>query len=178
MTMVNLLPWRQLRRRQLWRFWVLLSTGSLLMMGVLTFSLHRWLMAEQAVQRVMQKANRVQLQRFAEYQRQLLVREREDHVLQARQHQRTQTQLWQHTLLGIAGRLPARTWLTRLEFRQGNLMLNGTSLAFRELAQLDAVLRDIPGLQHGKAGKTQRDAQGRWQFHYQFSREQDRVVYP
>lgn len=178
MTRVNLLPWRQHRRHRFWRFWCLLWVGGVLATGLLTFSLHRLLVADRAVQSVKQNGNALLLQRLAVHRQQLSLRQQQAEAMNVRRQQREQTRWWQQTLVEIADRLPGRIWLTALEFRQGILTLNGYSLTLSDLSRLDAALADIPGLHHGKAGQTRRETQGRWRFNYQFSREPDRVAEP
>lgn len=175
---VNLLPWRERRRRQFWRFWCLLLVGSALMVGLLAFSMHRLLAADRVALLMMQDANRLLLRQFAARQQRLDIRQKQAEALMIRQRQRVRTGHWQHILTEIAERLPARIWLTRLEFQQDILGLTGYSLAVSDLSRLDAALGDISGLRHGKAGKTHRDTQGRWQFYYQLTREPDHAAEP
>ena len=148
------------------------------MLWLLACSMPRVLDADRITLRVMQDANTLLLRQFAEQQQRLDLRQKLDDVLQLRRQQRAQTGHWQHILTEIAGRLPERIWLTQLDFRQGVLRLTGYSLAVSDLRQLDAGLEAIPGLRHGKTGKTHRDTQGRWQFHYQIDREQDHAAAP
>lgn len=178
MTRVNLLPWRQQRRHRFWRFWCLLWVGGVLVTGLLTFSLHRLLAADRVMQSAEQNGNALLLQRLAVHRQQLALRQQQVEAMKVRRQQRAQTRLWQQTLVEIADRLPGRIWLTELEFRQGILTLNGYSLTLSDLSRLDAALADIPGLRHGKAGQTRREAQGRWRFHYQLSREPNHVAEP
>jgi len=175
---VNLLPWRERRRRRFWRFWCLLLTCSLVVTGLLAFSLHGLLDADRMTLRVIQDANTRLLRQFAEQQKRLDLRQKQAGAIQIRRQQRAQTGLWQHILTEIAGRLPERIWLTQLEFRQGILRLTGYSLSVSDLRQLDVALGEITGLRDGKVGKTQRDTQGRWQFHYQLDRVADHAAAP
>lgn len=69
--MVNLLPWRQQRRRRFWRFWCLLLTGSALVTGTLLFAVHRLLDIDHRALRVTQDANTGLLRQFAEHQQRL-----------------------------------------------------------------------------------------------------------
>jgi len=176
--MVNLLPWREQRRRRFWRLWCLLLIGSVSVLWLLAFSVHRLLDADRTVLRVMQDANALVLRQFAEQQKRLDLRQKQADALQIRRQQRAQTGHWQHILTEVAGRLPERIWLTQLDFHQDILRLTGYSLDVSDLRQLDAALREIPGLRHGKAGKTHRDTQGRWQFHYQIDREPGHAAAP
>lgn len=175
---VNLLPWRQQRRRRFWRFWCLLLTGSVFVTGLLAFSLPGLLDAERVTRHVMQDANALLLREFAGQQTQLGLRQKKAEFILFRRQQQAQTEHWQHILTEIAGRLPERIWLTQLEFRQDILRLTGYSFSVSDLRQLDAALRDISGLRYGQVGKTQRDTQGRWQFHYQISREPNHAATP
>ena len=177
-TRVNLLPWREQRRRRFWRFWCLLLTGSVVVPGLLVLSLHGLLDTDRMALRVMQDANTLLLRQFAEQQQRLDLRQKKAEAIQVRRHKRAQTDRWQHILAEIAGRLPERIWLTQLDFRHGVLRLTGYSLAVSDLRQLDAALGEISGLRNGKVGKTHRDTQGRWQFHYQIDRESDHAAAP
>ena len=177
-TRVNLLPWREQRRHRFWRFWCLLLIGSAFAMGLLVFSLSRLLEADRVLLRTMQDANVLLLIQYAGHQQRLDLRQRQVDAIQARQLQRARTEHWQPILTEIAEQLPARIWLTRLEFHQGTLGLTGYSLAVSDLRRLDAAMGSISGLRHGKVGKTQRDTQGRWQFYYQLSREPDHAAAP
>lgn len=177
-TRVNFLPWRQQRRRRFWRFWCLLLIGSVLVTGLVTSSLYALLVLDGTGQCAMQDSNTALLQQLMGRQQQLLIRQQQAEALQVRERQRTQTRRWRQTLVEVAERLPARIWLTQLEFRQGILMFTGYSQAFSALGQLDVALRDMPGFRHGKVGKTRRDERGRLQFHYQLNREQNHVIGP
>ena len=177
-TRVNFLPWRQRRRRRFWRFWCLLFAGSALVMCLLALSLHGLIAADRLALRAVQDANTRLLREFAEHRLRLDLRQKQAEAILRRQQQREQTARWQPILLAIAARLPARIWLTQLEFRQDILMLTGYGLSVSDLRQMDAALGNISGLRNGTAGKTHRDTQGRWQFYYQLNREPEYVATP
>jgi len=176
--MVNLLPWRQRRQRLFWRFWCLLLSGSVFVIGLLAVVQYRLLYADRETLRVIQDAGTRQLVLFAEHHRRLDLRQKQAQAIALRLRQQAQTGRWQQILGEIAARLPAKIWLTHLEYRQGILLLTGYSLTLSDLRLLDAALAAIPGLQDGRAGKTHRDAQGRWRFYYQLNRAMDRDAAP
>lgn len=174
--MVNLLPWRQQRQRRFWRFWCLLLSGSVFVIGLLAVAQHRLLDVNRATLRVIQDAGTRQLVLLADHHRRLDLRQKQAEAIAVRLQQQAQTGGWQQILVEIAARLPAKIWLTQLEYRQSILLLTGYSLTLSDLRRLDAALAAIPGLQDGRAGKTHRDAQGRWRFYYQLNRVMDRAA--
>lgn len=66
----------------------------------------------------------------------------------------------------LAADLPAQAWLTRLEYQGVLLTLDGTALNLQALTSVEAALTRVAGFAPAKAGGTQRDAEGRWQFSF------------
>ncbi|HBY9735743.1 type IV pilus biogenesis protein PilN [Klebsiella pneumoniae] len=128
---VNLLPWRDLRRRQRLRYVLLLTIGIVLLggMGLL-------------------------VSRTARLQRDFL----------ATLHTTADAQL----LASLKQREQAmrEAWLTRLEYQGVLLTLDGLALNLQALTSVEAALTRVAGFAPAKAGGTQRDAEGRWQFSF------------
>ena len=85
-----------------------------------------------------------------------------------RQQQRRRAAIaaWQPRLLALAADLPAQAWLTRLEYQGVLLTLDGLALNLQALTSVEAALTRVAGFAPAKAGGTQRDAEGRWQFSF------------
>ena len=73
---------------------------------------------------------------------------------------------WQPRLQALAADLPAQAWLTRLEYQGVLLTLDGLALNLQALTSVEAALTRVAGFAPAKAGGTQRDAEGRWQFSF------------
>ncbi len=61
---------------------------------------------------------------------------------------------------------PRQAWLTRLEYQGVLLTLDGLALNLQALTSVEAALTRVAGFAPAKAGGTQRDAEGRWQFSF------------
>lgn len=72
----------------------------------------------------------------------------------------------QPRLQALAADLPAQAWLTRLEYQGVLLTLDGLALNLQALTSVEAALTRVAGFAPAKAGGTQRDAEGRWQFSF------------
>ncbi len=90
-----------------------------------------------------------------------------------RQQQRRRAAIaaWQPRLLALAADLPAQAWLTRLDYQGAVLTVNGLALNLQALAGLERILTNVAGFAPAKAGGTQRDAEGRWQFSFTLAEE-------
>ena len=155
---VNLLPWRDLRRRQRLRYVLLLTIGIVLLggMGLLVSRTAR-----------LQRDFLATLHTTADAQLLASLKQREQAMREAwQQHQRQRQQYqrrsaiaaWQPRLQALAADLPAQAWLTRLEYQGVLLTLDGLALNLQ--------LTRVAGFAPAKAGGTQRDAEGRWQFSF------------
>ncbi len=162
---VNLLPWRDLRRRQRLRYVLLLTIGIVLLggMGLLVSRTAR-----------LQRDFLATLHTTADAQLLASLKQREQAMREAwQQHQRQRQQYQRRSaiaarqpgLQALAADLPAQAWLTRLEY--GVLLtLDGPALNLQALTSVEAALTRVAGFAPAKAGGTQRDAEGRWQFSF------------
>ncbi|MBE9327750.1 pilus assembly protein PilN, partial [Klebsiella pneumoniae] len=66
----------------------------------------------------------------------------------------------------LGGGLRAQAWLKRLEYQGVLLTLDGLALNLQALTSVEAALTRVAGFAPAKAGGTQRDAEGRWQFSF------------
>ncbi len=91
----------------------------------------------------------------------------QQHQRQRQQYQRRSAiAARQPGLQALAADLPAQAWLTRLEYRGVLLTLDGPALNLQALTSVEAALTRVAGFAPAKAGGTQRDAEGRWQFSF------------
>ena len=91
----------------------------------------------------------------------------QQHQRQRQQYQRRSAiAAWQPRLQALAADLPAQAWLTRLEYQGVLLTLDGLALNLQALTSVEAALTRVAGFAPAKAGGTQRDAEGRWQFSF------------
>ena len=143
---VNLLPWRDLRRRQRLRYTLLLAIGIATAGALLLASVK---------------------------QRELPMRGAWQQDQRGRQQQRRRAAIaaWQPRLQALAADLPAQAWLTRLEYQGVLLTLDGLALNLQALTSVEAALTRVAGFAPAKAGGTQRDAEGRWQFSFTLAEE-------
>ncbi|HCT5958348.1 TPA: PilN domain-containing protein [Klebsiella pneumoniae] len=159
---VNLLPWRDLRRRQRLRYVLLLTIGIVLLggMGLLVSRTAR-----------LQRDFLATLHTTADAQLLASLKQREQAMREAwQQHQRQRQQYqrrsaiaaWQPRLQALAADLR----LTRLEYQGVLLTLDGLALNLQALTSVEAALTRVAGFAPAKAGGTQRDAEGRWQFSF------------
>jgi pilus assembly protein HofN len=165
--MVNLLPWRDARRRQCLRFWALMLVG-----GLLVIALN--IAVNVAINKSERTLNAARVQEARRLQQALTVREQRlvaDTAQRATTAQirvrQQETRRWSLWLSTIGNALPEQAWLTALEWQGAALMLAGKANRFPALAELERALADLPGLRRGKPGATLRDADGRWQFNVQ-----------
>lgn len=168
---INLLPWREMRRRQRLRLW-LLSAGGLLLGLLMALSLSRAsqdaddrsgsvrLAAENQLYAALQQRERLMQEQLRQHEKQRL-----------RQQQRELTRSWQPRLRQIASLVPEPAWLTRLEYQQNTLTLNGLTLRLNALSTLATALTMVDGFRPAKTGETRRDAGGRWLFSFSLAGE-------
>ncbi|OUH15785.1 pilus assembly protein HofN [Klebsiella pneumoniae] len=91
----------------------------------------------------------------------------QQHQRQRQQYQRRSAiAAWQPRLQALAADLPAQAWLTRLEYQGVLLTLDGLAHNLKALTSVEAALTRVAGFAPAKAGGTQRDAEGRWQFSF------------
>lgn len=150
---VNLLPWRDLRRRQRLRYVLLLTIGIVLLggMGLLVSRTAR-----------LQRDFLATLHTTADAQLLASLKQREQAMREAwQQHQRQRQQYqrrsaiaaWQPRLQALAADLPAQAWLTRLEYQGVLLTLDGLALNLQAV-QRGGCADSRRGI---RAGKSRRD---------------------
>ncbi|MCH9420049.1 MULTISPECIES: PilN domain-containing protein [Klebsiella] len=166
---VNLLPWRDLRRRQRLRYALLLATGIVLLVGTTLQAGRTAGLQRDALARIHTTADAALLASLK--QREQAMREAwQQHQRRREQRQRRSTiAAWQPRLMALAAGLPAQAWLTRLEYQGAHLTLHGLALNLQALARVEAALASVAGFAPAKAGGTQRDAEGRWRFSFTLS---------
>jgi pilus assembly protein HofN len=168
---INFLPWRETRRRQRLRLW-LLSAGGLLLGLLMALSLSR--ASREADDRLGSVRLAAENQLYAALQqRESLMREqlRQHEKQHLRQRQRELTRSWQPRLRKIASLVPEPAWLTRLEYQQNTLTLSGLTLHLNALSALETALTKIDGFRPAKTGETRRDGGGRWLFSFSLTGE-------
>lgn len=167
---INLLPWRQTRRRACLRFWSVLFGASLLLSSGVLLRYYSVLSVENQVELLLADAEKTRAEALMALKPRVQLRQQRWQQVQARNKQREQTRSWQRVLQRLAELLPERAWLTKITWQQDTLELTGNTLSFAALKVLEAQLRQLPLFKLGSPGETQQDAQGRWQFHYRLMR--------
>ena len=167
---INLLPWRQTRRRACLRFWSVLFGASLLLSSGVLLRYYSVLSVENQVELLLADAEKTRAEALMALKPRVQQRQQRWQQVQARNKQREQTRSWQSVLQELAELLPEQAWLTKMAWQQDTLELTGNTLSFAALKALEAQLRQLPLFKLGSPGETQQDAQGRWQFHYRLMR--------
>lgn len=168
---VNLLPWREKRRRECVRFWGWLFIGVWLVAFASAITLRMGRTPEQTGLRLKQESDRALMRAFTEREHKLAAGQQLWLQIQEQQSRREATRLWQTTLDSLARQMPEQAWLTALQWQGDTLSFSGLANRFPALAQLDAAARSLPDFDAVTPGATRRDEQGRWQFSYQLRRE-------
>lgn len=170
---VNFLPWRRQQRLRCIRFWAatfIVTAFVIALGGTLwrtSLSVDRqaatlWLQSEAALLSELVAAEQPMQLRYQHWQQR-----------QATLLRRQRTFAWQQTLLMLAQNLPAKAWLTALRWQENRLELSGLASAFSALGDFEQRLKELEGFHLQPAGAMQRDAQGRWEFHFQLNRERE-----
>ena len=155
---INLLPWRQTRRRACLRFWsVLFGVSLLLSIGVL-LRYYSVLSVENQVELLLADAEKTRAEALMALKPRVQQRQQRWQQVQARNKQREQTRSWQRVLQGLAELLPEQAWLTKITWQQETLELTGNTLSFAALKALEAQLRQLPLFKLGSPGETQQEA--------------------
>ncbi|ANR79141.1 fimbrial assembly protein [Kosakonia sacchari] len=170
---VNFLPWRRQQRLRCIRLWgaVFIATALVIVLGG---TLWRALAAVDLRQATLwQRSDAALLAGLNAAEQPLQLRRQRWQQEQAQRLRLQRTQAWRQTLLTLAENLPPNAWLTALRWQQNQLEIAGLASSFNALSELEQRLQKTPGFQLQPAGTVERDAQGRWQFHYQLNRERD-----
>ena len=169
--LVNFLPWRRRRRRHIARVWAATFTGTVFLLVVCSTVWRGTVAGDLHQASIWRQSDENVLAALIAGEKPLLLRQQRWQQVQARAQRRQQTRDWQPMLSALAENLPQEAWLTQLRWQQGRLDLSGLARAFASLNDLETTLRAVPGFHLLPTGATVRDAQGRWQFHYQLSKE-------
>ncbi|WP_039057715.1 PilN domain-containing protein [Enterobacter sp. Bisph1] len=170
---VNFLPWRRRQRRRCLRFW---ATVFLVTAVTLTVGGTLWrasVAVELRIETLWQQSDASQLARLLAAEQPLQVRYQRWQQSQAKLFRRQRTEAWRQTLTALSENLPAKAWLTALRWQQNRLDVSGLASSFHALRELQQGLQTVKGFHLQPAGAMERDAQGRWQFHFQLNRESD-----
>ncbi|MDU4431313.1 MAG: DNA utilization protein HofN [Pluralibacter gergoviae] len=167
---VDLLPWRQNRRRRVLRFWGLMFAALPLLAAALYGRQQAEQIHTQALTAAWTHADASLSRALAARETLLEARLAEEARLRRRLVRLRQTAGWESALTTLAAQLPERAWLTAVGWREGTLSLSGLTARFATLAELDAALRALPHWDGVTPGATRRDARGRWQFSYRLQR--------
>ncbi|QLY59232.1 PilN domain-containing protein [Citrobacter freundii] len=167
---INLLPWRQSQRRACLRFWAVLFSGSLLLIIGCALSYYAVVIEDNRAKTVKIAAEKMRGETLVAQKPHLLLRQQQWQQRQLRKTQRDQTRSWQPMLEGLANLLPEQVWLTTLTWQHEVLELSGMAQNFSALNTLETQLRKQSLFRLGDPGETQKDALGRWQFHYRLTR--------
>ncbi|SUX68048.1 fimbrial protein HofN [Citrobacter freundii] len=132
-TTINLLPWRQTRRRACLRFWSVLFGASLLLSIGVVLRYYSVLRAENQVELLLADAEKTRAEALMALKPRVQQRQQRWQQVQARNKQREQTRSWQRVLQGLAELLPEQAWLTKITWQQETLELTGNTLNFAAL---------------------------------------------
>ncbi len=157
MPLINLLPWRPLRRRHRLKRWgSLLICGVLLIMGLMllwTQSLAmkvRWQQAEATQYEVQESSLKALLSRQLT---ELKDNQQRWAILQAEAMRRGNISRWESVLNMLSSRLPENSWLQRVSWQNESATISGVAGDARELERVEAVLADLPGAFKVKPGE-------------------------
>ncbi|MHA6198433.1 PilN domain-containing protein [Pseudomonas wadenswilerensis] len=147
---INLLPWREWRRRRAIRYWQGLLCAGLLLGALVSLVAGAWL--DRQLER-QSEANTRLAQRVAglagDLEQVSALRERRDELLgqwEEVQRLRDKGQSAGHLLLRLMEIVPPGAWLDELQLVDGELRLSGFARGGAEVAQLLRNLRQSPGL--------------------------------
>ncbi|SCC40147.1 pilus assembly protein HofN [Kosakonia oryzendophytica] len=169
--LVNFLPWRRRRRQRIARLWAVTFTSTVFLLVAGSIVWRVSVAADLRQASIWRQSDENVLAALVAGEKPLLLRQQRWQQAQARAQRRQQTRDWQPMLSALAENLPQEAWLTQLRWQQGRLELSGLARVFAALNDLETMLRAIPGFHLQPSGTMVRDAQGRWQFHYQLSKE-------
>ncbi|WP_213713835.1 PilN domain-containing protein [Cedecea lapagei] len=157
MPLINLLPWRPLRRRHRLKRWVsLLLCGVLSIMGLMLLWTQflamkvRWQQAQTTQYEVQESALKALLSRQLT---ELKDNQQRWAILQAEVMRKGNISRWENVLNMLASRLPENSWLQSVSWQNESATISGVAGDARELEQVEAVLADLPGAFKVKPGE-------------------------
>lgn len=168
---VNFLPWRQQRRQRVVRGWAAIFAGTALLLILADIAWRSALAGDFKSLVLWQQSEQGLLAALAAEEQPLQIKRQRWQQAQACAQRQQQTLEWRQILSTLAENLPQKAWLTQLRWQQEQLELVGLASELTALSELERALQQMPGFQLQPAGAMMRDAQGRWQFHYQLNKE-------
>lgn len=168
---VNLLPWRLDRQQVYKRIWIRSISLSVLVITLSTVVLHANTTLDRGITTLWQQSNAGILSALAIKQPHFQALHQQWLRQQAKAQRQRTTREWQQRLSELARTMPENAWLTEMHFRQGQFSVSGLARTFPALGEMEQTLRATRGFHLAQTGATQRDTEGRWQFHYQLNRE-------
>ncbi len=118
---INLLPWRQTRRRACLRFWSVLFGASLLLSSGVLLRYYSVLSVENQVELLLADAEKTRAEALMALKPRVQLRQQRWQQVQARNKQREQTRSWQRVLQRLSELLPEQAWLTKITWQQETL---------------------------------------------------------
>lgn len=163
---INLLPWRETRRRQSLRMGGLLVATMALSIIALTIATRTLRQIDVAQQVMRTQADHLLYSALLQREREMREEIQRGERQARRAQRRAATRAWQPRLLSLAALLPERLWLTGLDYQPQGITLYGLALNLKAVAALEQALGKLEGFQPVTPGETRRDAQGRWSFSF------------
>lgn len=168
MPLVNLLPWRQIKRQQrVKREGVLLALVLLLIPLLVTIG---WQapaaeIRRQQLQNEYLKNTDGAFQHL--YQQRLALQQQTEKRLRVQRIHDEQQQailVWQARLIQLASGLPTGTWLSSLTLQKGIAVVKGNATALEQMQALEKQLTQLDGVSGVQAGAVQRQEQSGFGF--------------
>ena len=176
--MINLLPWRDQRRQACRRFWGQLLVSVAGMMALIIVLFHTKTAQDKRIATLWLQSDTQMLSALKAKQPHFQALRQSWLNQKARMHRHSHTRRWQQRLAELADKMPDNAWFTEMHFQQGQLSVSGLARTFQSLSELEQALETTDGFLLRQAGSTERDAQGRWQFHYQLNKEDEHAAQP
>lgn len=175
---INLLPWREQRQQACRRFWGQLLAYAVGLMALITLVFQVKAGQDKQVATLWLQSDAQMLSALKAKQPHFQAQHLSWLKQQARMQRHNQTRQWQQRLAELAEKMPDSAWLTEMHFQQGQLSVSGIARTFQSLSELEKALDTTAGFRLRQTGSTGRDAQGRWQFHYQLNKEDEHAAQP
>ncbi|WP_176504311.1 PilN domain-containing protein [Enterobacter sp. CC120223-11] len=168
---INLLDWRERRRRECLRFWGLLFAGAWLIALALMAALRAEASSSLRGQNLRQENDRAVHQALVQREQPLRAEQQRRMRRLASEQKREATRRWQSMLLALSEQIPQQAWLKTLQWQGEALSFSGLANRFTALAQLATAVSQLEGVRAAESGPVRRDREGRWQFSYELLME-------
>lgn len=146
---INLLPWRETRRRQRLRLGGLLAAAMALSIATLTIATRTLRQMDVAQQVMRTQADNLLYSALLQREREMREEIQRGERQARRAQRRAATHAWQPRLLSLAALLPEPLWLTRLDYQPQGITLNGLALNLKAVAALEKALSKLEDFQPG-----------------------------